>query len=120
VWENAEIPLRLTNLVLIGDALFGMTNRNSGQYFAVDARTGKTLWISPGRQATNAAIEKSGSLWFSLEDDGELVVARGSQTAFDVVRKYKVADGDTWAEAVLSGNQILVKDLNAVTLWTLN
>jgi len=35
VWENPEIPLRLTNMALVGDTLFGLTNRNAGQYFAV-------------------------------------------------------------------------------------
>ena len=100
--------------------MFGMTNKNSGQYFGVDAKTGKTLWTSPGRQSSNAAIEKSGDLLFSLEDDGDFVVARPSQTAFELVHKYKVAEGETWAEAALSGNRIFVKDLNSVTLWTTN
>jgi hypothetical protein len=120
VWENADIPLRLTNGVIVGDLLFGLTNKNAGQYFGVDAKTGKTLWVSPGRQAGNAAIEKAGEFLVSLEDDGDLVVARSSQTAFDQVRKYKVADGETWAEASLSGNRIFVKDLNNVTMWTIN
>jgi outer membrane protein assembly factor BamB len=120
VWENPDIPLRLTNGVIVGDLLFGLTNRNAGQYFGVEAKTGKTLWVSPGRQAGNAAIEKAGDFLVSLEDDGDLVVARSSQTAFDQVRKYKVADGETWAEASLSGNRIFIKDLNTVTLWTLN
>ena len=93
VWENADIPLRLTNGVIVGDVLFGLTNRNAGQYFGVDAKTGKTLWVSPGRQAGNAAIEKAGDFFVSLEDDGDLVVVRSSQTAFEQVRKYKVADG---------------------------
>jgi hypothetical protein len=100
--------------------MFGLTNRNAGQYFGVDAKTGKTLWVSPGRQAGNAAIERAGDFFVSLEDDGDLVVVRNGQTAFEQVRKYKVADGETWAEAALSGNRIFVKDLNAVTLWTLN
>jgi hypothetical protein len=55
----------------------------------------------------------------SLEDDGELVVLKSSPTAFEVVKKYKVADGETWAEAVFSGNRIFIKDLNQLTLWTL-
>ena len=120
VWENAEIPLRLTNMALIGDTLFGLTNRNAGQYFAVDAKTGKTLWLSPGRQTSNAAIAKAGDYVLSLEDDGELVVLKNSTTAFEIVKKYKVADGETWAEAGLSGNRIFVKDLNHLTLWTLS
>jgi outer membrane protein assembly factor BamB len=119
VWENPEIPLRLTNMALVGDTLFGLTNRNAGQYFAVDAKTGKTLWLSPGRQTSNAAIAKAGNYVLSLEDDGELVVLKSSPTAFEVVKKYKVADGETWAEAVFSGNRIFIKDLNQLTLWTL-
>ena len=120
VWENADIPLRLTNLVLVGDMLFGMTNRNAGQYFAVDAKTGKTLWISPGRQASNAAIARAGDVLLSLEDDGDLVVLKNSPSAFEVLKKYKVAEGETWAEGVFSGNRIFIKDLNRLTLWTLS
>ncbi len=59
-WENADIPYRLSNSVLVRDMLFGLTNRNSGQYFSVDARTGKTLWTSGPRQADNAAIVRAG------------------------------------------------------------
>lgn len=120
LWENADISLRLTNLALVGDVLFGMASRNAGQYFAADARTGKTLWTSEGRQAGSAAIARSGDLLFSLEDDGDLVVARTSQTGFELIKKYKVAEGETWAEAVFTGNRILVKDLTHLTLWTLN
>ena len=84
VWENAEIPLRLTNLVLSGDMLFGISNRNAGQYFAADAKTGKTLWISPGRQAGNGSIARAGNVFFCLEDDGELVVIKNDPAAFEV------------------------------------
>jgi outer membrane protein assembly factor BamB len=120
VWENPDIPLRLTNGVIVGDLLFGMTNRNSGQYFGVDINTGKTLWTTPGRQASNAAIERAGDILISLQDNGDLVVAHSSKTGFEQIKKYKVAEGETWAEPSLSGNRIFVKDLNNVTLWTLN
>ena len=76
--------------------------------------------MSEGRQAGNAAISTAGDVMFSLEDDGELVVLRSSQTAFEPVRRYKVADSDTWAQPVISGNRIFVKDVSSLTLWTLN
>ena len=120
VWENADIPMRMSNAVIVGDMLFGLSKRNSGQYFAVDAKTGKTLWISEGRQAANAAIARSGDLFFSLEDDGELVVVRNSKTGFEPVQRYKVADAATWAQPAYSGNRILVKDVSTLSLWTLN
>ena len=119
-WQNADIPMRMTNPVLVGDTLYGMSTRNSGQYFAVDAKSGKTLWLSEGRQAGNAAIATASPLVLSLEDDGELVVLRTSQTAFDQVKRYKLADTATWTQASYSGNRIFVKDVSNLTLWTLN
>lgn len=119
-WENADVPFRLSNAVLAGDMLFGFSTRNSGQYFGVDVATGKTLWTSEGRQAGNAAIARAGDLLFSLEDDGELVVARSSRTAFEPLRRYTVADSATWAQAAFSGNRIFVKDVSTLALWTLN
>jgi outer membrane protein assembly factor BamB len=119
-WENADIPLRFSNGVIAGDRFFSLSTRNSGQYFCVDAKTGKTLWMSEPRQAGNAAIATAGDLMFILENDGELVVIRNSATAFEPVRRYKVAETETWTQPAFSGNRILVKDVSSLTLWTLN
>ena len=120
-WQNEDAPYRLSNTVVGPDGvLFGLSTRNAGQYFGVDVKTGTTLWTSEGRQATNAAILRSGNLLFSLEDDGELIVARASRTNFDQVRRYKVADDETWTPPVLSGNRIFVKGISKLTLWTVD
>jgi len=120
VWENADVPIRMSNGVVVGDAFFSMSTRNAGQYFCVDAKTGKTLWVSEGRQAGNASIERAGNVLFILEDDGELVVARSSSAAFEPLRRYKVAETETWTQPAISGNRIFVKDVSSLTLWTLN
>ncbi len=117
-WENADVPTRLSNSVLAGETLFGLSTRNSGQYFAVDAKTGKTLWTSEPRQAPQAAIVRAGDLLFSLENDGELVIIRASATAFEPVQRYKVADTDTWTPPAISGNRVFIKDVATLALWT--
>jgi outer membrane protein assembly factor BamB len=120
VWENADIPLRMTNAVLLRDVMFGMTTRNMGQYFSVDANTGKTLWVSSPRQAGNAAIIKAGDAVFSLQDDGELVVFHATSAGFEPLRRYHVAESETWTQPVISGNRVFVKDVSTLALWTLN
>jgi outer membrane protein assembly factor BamB len=120
VWENAEVPMRLSDAVLAGDVLFGLSTRNSGQYFGVDVKTGKTLWTSEGRQGAHAAIARAGNLLFSLEDDGELVILQNSRTAFEPLRRYKVSDVATWGQPSYSGNRVFVKDETNLTLWTTN
>jgi hypothetical protein len=120
VWETTEVALRMSNAVIVRDMLFSLSTQNAGQYFALDAKTGKTLWRSEGRQAAQAAIQTSGDLAFSLEDDGELVIARITPAAAETLRRYKVADTDTWTQPVISGNRVFVKDVSSLTLWTLN
>ena len=119
-WENADVPMRLSDAVLVNDVLFGLSTRNSGQYFGVDVKTGKTLWTSEGRQGAHAAIARSGELLLSLEDDGELVVVRNSRTAFEPLRRYKVSEVATWGQPSYSGNRVFVKDLSSLALWTVN
>jgi outer membrane protein assembly factor BamB len=118
-WTNADQPYRLSNPVVVGDTLFGLSTRNSGQYFAIDVRTGKTLWTSEPRQAAQAAFVKAGPVFFSLEDDGELVILRANPAAFELLRRYKLAETDTWTQPTISGNRVFLKDVSTLTLWTI-
>lgn len=120
VWDNREVALYMSNGVIADGALFGMSSLNSGQYFGMDLDTGSTLWTSAPRQGTNAAIVRAGEFIFVLEDDAELVVVRASRTAFDAIRRYEVADSATWAEPVVAGNRVFVKDVRTLALWTVN
>jgi outer membrane protein assembly factor BamB len=117
-WENPDGQSRMTNTVVFGDAIFGMSTRNMGQYYALDAKTGKTLWTSEPRQGGNASLLRSGNTVLSLEDDGELVVFRRNASGFEAVKRYKVADSETWAAPSISGNRIFVKDVSSLTLWS--
>ena len=119
-WESPDLPARMSNAVLDGDVMFGLTARNMGQYFAMDIKTGKTLWTSEGRQAGNVGMLRAGNVLFSMENDGELVVLSASRTAFQPLKRYKVADTETWAQPAVSGNRIFVKDVTTLALWTLN
>jgi hypothetical protein len=116
----------MSNAVLNGDVMIGLTSRNMGQYFGVDAKTGKILWSSDGRQAANAAMLRAGQIVFSLENDGELVILRASNTGFEPLHRYRVAVpdtggpiGPTWAQPAISGNRIFVRDVSTLTLWTI-
>ena len=88
VWETQEASMFLSNPVVIGDTLFGLSHRNSGQFFALDASTGQVLWLDRPRRATNSALVKADDLLFFLNDDAELIVARSSRTGFEPLKRY--------------------------------
>ena len=97
-----------------------MTIRNAGQYFSLDAKTGEILWRSEPRQGDNAALLKLGDLVLSLEADGELVLFRPGRTAFEEVKRYKVADDPTWTQPVIVDRGVLVKDVKTLARWSWN
>ena len=118
-WNNPAVSLYMADAVMSGGFLFGLSHRNSGQYFLLDLKTGKTLWTGPPRQAENAAIVRAGDIIFALEDDAELAVGKAAAAGFQELNRYKLADTATWAQPVISGNRIFVKDSSTLALWTL-
>ena len=119
-WHTDDVSMHLSDAVAADGVLFGLSHLNSGQYFALDLDSGRVLWKSEPRQAAHAAIARAGNTIFSLEDDSELVVIRLARDRFDPIARYKVADTDTWAQPVVSGNRIFVKDVSSLTLWTVD
>lgn len=118
LWDNAQASMYMSTGVLSGDVLYGFGHRNKGQFLAVDARSGKTLWTSPGRQAENAALVRQGEYLYLLKDDAELLVARANPASFDVVRRYTVADSPTWAHPLLVDGGVVIKDKSTLAFWS--
>jgi outer membrane protein assembly factor BamB len=118
LWQNPELPMYMSSPVAANGLLFGLTHRNRGQFFCADARTGRTLWVTRGREGENAALVVAGGLLLAATTEGELVVARPSATSFDVVKRYTVAESPVWAHPVPTGSGVLIKDAETLALWT--
>lgn len=110
-WSNKETQLYMNTPVLQRNVLVGLSARNKGQFFSLDADTGKTLWLGPGRIAENAAIlNLGGKVWLMLTNDAKLLVLPGTAKGFAPLAEYTVAESPTWAHPTVIGNHILIKD----------
>jgi len=118
VWQNEKAAMYLSSPVLIGDYLYGMTHFRKGQFFCLDARTGETKWTSVGAEGENAAIIHGGSVIFFLDNNADLTIVNATDKKYEVLKKYTVAKSPTWAEPVITEDEIFIKDLNSLTLWT--
>lgn len=119
VWHNPEMSMYMSAPVLVGDLLFGLSNQRRGQYFCLDATTGKTLWTSEGRQGENAALLNVNGMLFLLNNAGELIIAKPSAKAFEPMAKYDVSTSATWAHPAVVDRQIIVKDTTTLSSWSL-
>lgn len=111
VWNNKENQMYMNSPVLVGNTLFGLSQLKKGQFFAIDADTGKTLWQGPGRMGENAAILNLGDKFLLLLiNDANLVVLPANAKEYVPAIQYTVASSPTWAHPVMIGQRILIKD----------
>ena len=116
-WRNEQVSMYMSSPAASGSTIFGLSNKNRGQFFAIDAASGKTLWLGKGREAENASIVRAGDFLLLSTTNSELIVAKPSATAFEEVKRYTVADSAMWAHPAFAGRNIVVKDVDKLIVW---
>jgi outer membrane protein assembly factor BamB len=118
-WHTTEVSMYMSSPVLAGGQVVGLSHRKRGQYFALDADTGKVRWTSDGGQGENAAFVVAGESVLALQGDGTLLVLRRDATSFAPARRYRVAESATLAHAVPTGSGVLIKDQTGLSLYAI-
>jgi outer membrane protein assembly factor BamB len=113
-WTNPDAASYLSTPVLDGGRIYGLSHRKKGQWFCVDAASGRTLWLSDGRRAESAAILAGAGVLFLLDTDGSMTLAAADAAGFRPLRKWSVASSATWAHPVVLDTGILVKDVDSL------
>jgi len=120
IWNNKGNMLALSTPVMEGNVLYGFSVLKKGQFFALDAETGKTLWQGPGRTGENAAIlDLGGKALLLLTNEAKLIVQPIDKKEYAPSVEYTVADSETWAHPVVIGNRILIKDQTTLKSFTI-
>ena len=118
VWTNLQTPMFMSSPVLIGATIYGLTQRGKGQFVAIDAASGKTLWNTQGREGEHASMLRSRSWLLASTTEGHLVVARANPQKYEEVRRYQIAQAALWAHPAITGSSIIVKDVDKVICWS--
>jgi outer membrane protein assembly factor BamB len=117
-WTNDQVSMYMSSPAASGSTIYGLSNKNRGQFFAIDAASGKTLWLGKAREADNASIVRAGNFLLLSTTNSELIVAKPSATAFEEVKRYTIADSATWAHPAFAGRNIIVKDVDKLIVWS--
>ena len=104
---------------VVGDGLiYGFSNKQKGQFVALDARTGAVKWATQGREGEHASLLLTPSHVVALTNNGDLMIVRRGATAFAAEKKYAVAESATWSAPVLLGRDVIVRDATGVMRLT--
>lgn len=110
VWNNPDNQLYMSTPVVEGNLLYGLSSKKKGQFFCLDADTGKTLWQGEGRAGENASLVSAGKVLLALTTDSVLYVLPARAKNFAPAAQYQVAKSPVWAHPAVSGSTVFVKD----------
>jgi outer membrane protein assembly factor BamB len=118
LWSNAENSVQFNTPIVKNGLVFGLSSGDS--LFCINAQTGKTAWTSSirGRRGYGSIVD-AGTVLLALTPNGQLIVFEANDKEFKQLASYKVADSDTYAYPIVTGNRVFVKDKDSVVLWTI-
>ena len=119
LWSNPDLATQFNTPVLKDGLLFGLSNRNN--LFCINAQTGQTAWTDANASGSRGfgAIVGAGSCLIALANDSNLIVYKPDGNAYSEMKRYKVAETETYAHPVIAGNRVFIKDQDSVAMWTL-
>jgi outer membrane protein assembly factor BamB len=117
LWANAELSSGFSTPILKDGLLYGLSSKAS--FFCLDARTGKKLWTSPPRPRERGfgSLVDAGSVILALTPSADLLVLKPNDKQYTELASIKVPDAQPYAYPVVSGNRLLIKGQDSVTMF---
>jgi hypothetical protein len=85
---------------------------------AVDLKTGKELWTSKESFGKYWSLVANGDRILALDQRGSLYLLKANPAQFELIDQRKVSDQETWAHLAVAGNEIYIRQLDALVAWS--
>ena len=114
LWRNKVQGYMSSPVVINGNIYLHLRNQ---RFACIEVATGKEKWITQPFGKYWSLIA-SGDVIVALDERGELLLIRASEKEFKLISRRKVSEKPTWAHIRLLGEQLLIRDLGGLTVWS--
>jgi outer membrane protein assembly factor BamB len=83
----------------------------------VDLKTGKETWRSDRAFSDYWSLVANGDKLLALDSKGKLLLLKANPAEFEVLGEAVVSKAETWAHLAVCGDEVIVRDLNALTVY---
>ncbi|MCS6851872.1 MAG: hypothetical protein NZ700_11970 [Gemmataceae bacterium] len=89
------------------------------RFTCINLATGERTWTSPPFGKYCSLVAQKDRI-LALDQRGELLLLKANPRQFDLIDRRKVSDEETWAHLAVCGDQLFVRELNALAAyrWT--
>ncbi|MCC9608914.1 PQQ-like beta-propeller repeat protein [Blastopirellula sp. JC732] len=112
-WSNNAAGYMSTPVVIAGHAYLHLQNQ---RFTCIDLRTGERQWTSQPYGKYCSLVAQDDQI-LALDERGLLLLLRANPEKFELLDERKVSEDEAWAHLAISGNDVIVRDLNAVNLF---
>jgi len=113
-WRHKAQGYMSTPVVIDGVAY---NHLRSQRVMAIEVETGREVWTSDESFGKYWSLVASGERILALDQRGVLFLIRANREKLDVLDRRKLTDAETWAHLAVAGDQLFVRELNALTAW---
>lgn len=113
-WKHKAQGYMSTPVVIDGVAY---NHLKSQRVMAIEVETGRELWTSDQSFGKYLSLVAQGERILALDQRGQLFLFRANKEKFQQLDKRKLTDSETWAHLAVAGDQLFVRELNALTAY---
>ena len=116
-WTHKAQGYMSTPVVINGVAY---EHLKSQRMMAIEVETGKELWTASEGFGKYASLVAQGDRILALDQRGLLYLLRANPKQFELLDKRRLNDAESWAHLAVAGNDLFVRELNALAAyrWT--
>lgn len=113
VWNEKAQGYMSTPVVVDGYAYIHLQNQ---RFACMNLKTGERTWTSVpyGKYASLVAQEDR---ILALDQTGRLLLLKANPREFELISERKVSDQETWAHLALTDDLVVIRELNAVSVF---
>ena len=113
-WRHKSQGYMSTPVIIDGVAYHHL---KSQRMMAIEVDTGRELWTSDQSFGKYLSLVAQGERILALDQRGKLFLFRSSQKKFEQLDQRKLTDAETWAHLAIAGDELFVRELNALTAY---
>lgn len=113
-WTNRMEGYMSTPVVIDGHAYLHLRNQ---RFTCIDLKSGKATWTTDRSFGKYWNLVANGDRILALDERGTLLLIKANPEKFELLDSQKVSDQECWAHLAIVGNEIFIRELNALSAW---
>ncbi len=112
-WTNNAQGYMSSPMVIDGHVYLHLGNQ---RFTCINLKSGKQTWTSEGFGKYCSMIAQ-GDRILALDERGSLLLIKANPKEFELLDKVKVSDQETWAHLAVSGDELFIRELDAMAVY---